>query len=55
MHHHFYFTNPSWPNDQRELYFVSYRTGFPNLFAAAETTGEITQLTARAAQFVGKK
>ncbi|MCX6911076.1 MAG: oligogalacturonate lyase family protein [Verrucomicrobia bacterium] len=48
MHHHFYFTNPSWPNDQRELYFVSYRTGFPNLFAAAETTGEITQLTARA-------
>ena len=47
MHHHFYFTNPSWPDDQRALYFVSYRNGFPNLFAAAETTGEITQLTAR--------
>ncbi|MBI5393952.1 MAG: hypothetical protein HZA91_01510, partial [Verrucomicrobia bacterium] len=47
MHHHFYFTNPSWPDDQRELYFVSYRTGLPNLFTAAETTGEITQLTAR--------
>ena len=47
MHHHFYFTNPSWPDDQRELYFVSYRTGYPNLFAAAEPMGEITQLTAR--------
>ena len=47
MHHPFYFTNPSWPDDQHELYFVSYRTGFPNLFAAAEATGEITQLTAR--------
>jgi oligogalacturonide lyase len=47
MHHHFYFTNPSWPDDQRELYFVSYRTGFPNLFAAAEPDGEITQLTDR--------
>lgn len=47
MHHHFYFTNPSWPDDQHELYFVSYRTGYPNLFAAAESTGKITQLTAR--------
>jgi oligogalacturonide lyase len=47
MHHQFYFTNPSWPDDQRELYFVSYRTGYPNLFAAAEAAGEITQLTAR--------
>jgi len=47
MHHHFYFTNPSWPDDQRELYFVSYRTGFPNLFAAAESDGGITQLTDR--------
>lgn len=47
MHHHFYFTNPSWPDDQRELYFVSYRTGYPNLFAAAEPSGEITQLTDR--------
>jgi oligogalacturonide lyase len=47
MHHHFYFTNPSWPDDQRELYFVSYRSGHPNLFAAAETTGEITQLNNR--------
>jgi len=47
MHHHFYFTNPSWPDDQRELYFISYRTGFPNLFSAAETTDEITQLTSR--------
>lgn len=48
MHHHFYFTNPSWPDDQRELYLISYRNGFPNLFAAAELDGEITQLTNRA-------
>ncbi|HPA18545.1 MAG TPA: hypothetical protein PLU30_12415 [Verrucomicrobiae bacterium] len=47
MHHHFYFTNPSWPDDGRELYFISYRTGHPNIFAAAETDGTITQLTAR--------
>jgi len=48
MHHHFYFTNPSWPDDQRELYLISYRNGFPNLFAAAELDGEIMQLTNRA-------
>lgn len=47
MHHHFYFTNPSWPDDPRELYFISYRNGFPNLFAAAEPHGVITQLTDR--------
>jgi len=46
-HHHFYFTNPSWPDDKRELYFVSYRSGYPNLFSAEEATGEITQLTNR--------
>lgn len=47
MHHHFYFTNPSWPDDQREIYFVSYRTGHPNIFSAAGTDGSITQLTDR--------
>lgn len=47
MHHHFYFTNPSWPDDQRELYFISYRNGYPNIFAAAEDDGSITQLTSR--------
>ena len=47
MHHHFYFTNPSWPDDQRELYFISYRGGYPNIFAATAHDGSITQLTDR--------
>jgi oligogalacturonide lyase len=48
VHHHFYFTNSSWPDDQRELCFVSYRDGYPNLYAADEASGRITQLTDRA-------
>jgi oligogalacturonide lyase len=47
MHHHFYFTNPPIAPDGREGYLLSYRTGYPNLFALDLASGELWQLTAR--------
>ena len=48
MNHHFYFTNPTVSPDGQRGYFVSYRTGYPNLFAMDLRSGELTQLTDRA-------
>jgi oligogalacturonide lyase len=45
VHHHFYFTNPSFTPNGRFLLFVAYRTGWPNLFAAHGESGELYQLT----------
>lgn len=46
MHHPLYFTTCSMPVAER-LFFVSYRTGHPNLFACELPSGELTQLTDR--------
>lgn len=48
MHHHFYFTNPSVSANGKQGFFISYRTGYPNLFAIDLDSGELTQLSARA-------
>lgn len=45
VHHHLYFTNPSFTPDGRFLIFVSYRLGPPHLFAVEVSSGEIRQLT----------
>lgn len=47
MHHHFYFTNPTVSPDGRFGYFVSYRTGYPNLFRIDLASGRLTQFTDR--------
>jgi len=47
MNHHFYFTNPTISEDGQRGYFVSYRTGYPNLFAIDLDSGELTQLSDR--------
>ncbi|OGG56862.1 MAG: hypothetical protein A3F84_10745 [Candidatus Handelsmanbacteria bacterium RIFCSPLOWO2_12_FULL_64_10] len=47
VHHHLYFTNPSFTADGRFLIFVSYRLGPPHLFAAEVSSGEIRRLTDR--------
>lgn len=47
MNHHFYFTNRTISADGSRGYFVSYRTGYPNLFGIDLITGEITQLSNR--------
>jgi len=45
VHHHGYFTNPSITPNGRCVCFISYRAGWPNLFAAELESGEIIQLT----------
>lgn len=47
MNHHFYFTNPTVAENGERGYFVSYRTGYPNLFAIDLASGELTQLSNR--------
>jgi len=47
MQHHCYFTNPTISPDSRRGFFVSYRTGYPNLFAIDLASGELTQITDR--------
>jgi oligogalacturonide lyase len=47
MHHHFYFTNPTLSADAQQGYFISYRTGYPNLFRIDLRNGELTRLTNR--------
>lgn len=48
IHHHLYFYIASWADDMRRLFFVSHRSGAPNLFAAEADTGRLVQLTDRA-------
>lgn len=45
VHHHLYFTNPSFTPDGGFLIFISYRLGPPHLFSAEVLSGEIRQLT----------
>lgn len=45
MNHHFYFTNPTVSEDGNTGFFVSYRTGYPNLFAINLDSGELTQFS----------
>lgn len=47
VHHHLYFGSGSWSADGRHLLFISYRTGFPNLFACEWGCGVIRRITAR--------
>jgi oligogalacturonide lyase len=47
MNHHFYFTNPTLSPDGTRGFFVSYRTGYPNLFSIELASGELTQLSDR--------
>ncbi len=47
MNHHFYFTNPTVASDGRTGFFVSYRTGYPNLFSIDLEGGDITQISDR--------
>lgn len=47
MNHHLYFTNPSISEDGKRGYFVSYRTGYPNLFRIDLENGGLTQVSDR--------
>lgn len=47
MNHHLYFTNFSVAGNGRTGYFISYRTGYPNVFGIDLDSGEIRQLTDR--------
>lgn len=47
MQHHFYFTNPTVTSDGRTGFFVSYRSGYPNLFSIDLQSGELTQFSDR--------
>ncbi|MEO6848315.1 MAG: hypothetical protein ABI443_11675 [Chthoniobacterales bacterium] len=47
MNHHFYFTNPTISEDGKRGFFVSYRSGYPNLFSIDLESGELTQLSDR--------
>lgn len=45
MHHHFYFTNPTTSPDGKTGYFVSYRSGYPNIFTIQLADGWLRQIT----------
>lgn len=47
MNHHFYFTNPTTSPDGAVGYFVSYRTGAPNVFAIQHGDRTLRQLSDR--------
>lgn len=47
IHHHSYFFVPSYDDAMTRLFFVSHRTGKPQLFAEERTTGELVQITDR--------
>jgi oligogalacturonide lyase len=47
MSHHFYFTNPTVTPDGKTGFFVSYRSGHPNLYRICLNTGELTQFSHR--------
>lgn len=47
MHHHCYFTNPTLSPDGRLGLFISYRSGYPNLWAIDLVGGELRQITDR--------
>jgi oligogalacturonide lyase len=47
IHHHPFFMIPAYSSDMNALYFVSHRTGTPQIFAEQRSTGELVQLTDR--------
>lgn len=47
MNHHFYFTNPTVSVDGEWGFFVSYRTGYPNIFSINMESGEIFSISDR--------
>lgn len=48
IHHHPFYYVPAYDRAMRWLFFVSHRTGAPQLFAERRDTGELIQLTDRA-------
>lgn len=47
IHHHCYFTNPTVTHDAGRGVFISYRSGYPNLFTIDLASGELAQVTSR--------
>lgn len=47
IHHHPFYYIPAYDDAMRWLFFVSHRTGTPQLFAQRRETGELIQLTDR--------
>lgn len=47
VHHHLDSAAGTWSADGRHLLFISWRTGFPNLFTCEWDCGKIRQITAR--------
>ncbi|MEF3308068.1 oligogalacturonate lyase family protein [Paenibacillus sp. GYB004] len=45
IHHHPFFMIPAYDDLCRRLYFISHRTGSPQLFAELQDTGELLQMT----------
>lgn len=45
IHHHPFFLIPAYDDGMRWLFFVSHRTGSPQVFAAERATGRLRQLT----------
>jgi oligogalacturonide lyase len=45
IHHHPFFTIPAYDDAMQHLYFVSHRTGNPQIFAEIRETGQLLQLT----------
>jgi oligogalacturonide lyase len=45
IHHHPFYYLPPYDDSMRRLYFVSHRTGRPEIFCELQETGEIVQLT----------
>ncbi|MDE0484202.1 MAG: oligogalacturonate lyase family protein [Candidatus Poribacteria bacterium] len=46
-HHHPFFIIPAYDDAMQRLFFVSHRTGTPQIFAEERSTGELRQLTDR--------
>ncbi len=47
VHHHPFYYVPAYDDAMRWLFFVSHRTGLPQLFAARRPMGQLIQLTDR--------
>ena len=45
IHHHPFYYLPCFDDDQKLLFFISHRTGRPEVFAEIQDTGELVQLT----------
>lgn len=47
IHHQPFFMIPAYDNEMKRLYFISHRTGKPQLFAEIRATGDLLQMTER--------